>query len=72
MSGFIHVLCADFEFVLCAHFYLGCVMYVFLSLCYVRILRLCYVRILGARSPLRGSPLASLACRSLRCYIDFS
>ena len=31
------------------------------SLRYVRISRLCYVRLLSAGSPLRGSPLASLA-----------
>ena len=42
----------------------------FLSLCYVRMFRLCYVRFLGAGSPLRGSPLASLAClTSLACLL---
>ena len=52
-------MCGFLVGVMCA--FLGCVMCVFLSLRYVQIFRLCCVRFLGAGSPLRGSPLASLA-----------
>ena len=44
----------------------------FFSLCYVRFFRLGYVRFLGAGSPLRGSPLASLAMlASLACLLHW-
>ena len=41
----------------------------FLCLCYVRIFGLCYVPFLGAGSPLRGSPLASLAWLASRAKL---
>ena len=61
------VMCGFLVCVMCA--FLGCVMCVFLSLCYVRIFRLCYVRFLGAGSPLRGLPLASLAWLASRAKL---